>query len=230
MKLALLFLLMLGCAHAPAPRRPSDLDAGDHTTQIDGLPLAYHVAGSGPRCLVIPGGPGLEWRYLRMPQLERRLTLIYVEPIGSGASGRLPAGQIYSLARYATQIDQLRAKLGLGRACIIGHSHGAFVAEQLAVTHPDHISIMVVYGGLTHQGGEWIEEMIANMKWFEKATWYAEASKALLEEEAKTDTEATATWHKVLPFYFADYDGHREAYDAAAKVAVSAAPSVQRDS
>src|SRR5262249_33727779 len=186
MRLALFALLLLACAHAHAPHT-DDLGAGDHVTQIDGLPLVYHVTGSGPRCLVIPGGPGLEWRYLRMSELEKRLTLIYVEPIGSGASGRLPAGQFYSVARYAEQIDQLRAKLGLGRACIIGHSHGAFVAEQLAVTHPDHISIMVVYGGLTHQGGEWIEEMIANMKWFEKATWYAEASKALLEEEAKTD-------------------------------------------
>ncbi|GAA4237181.1 proline iminopeptidase [Streptosporangium album] len=57
---------------------------GAHTVSIQGVLQRYHVAGSGPLCLVHPGGPGLGWEYLRMPDLEQHLTLVYLEPIGTG--------------------------------------------------------------------------------------------------------------------------------------------------
>lgn len=44
----------------------------------------YHVFGTGPVCIVHPGGPGIEWEALRMPAIEADLTTIYVEPIGAG--------------------------------------------------------------------------------------------------------------------------------------------------
>ena len=38
----------------------------------------YHLHGTGPAvCVVIPGGPGLSWEYLRMPALEQHLTVVY---------------------------------------------------------------------------------------------------------------------------------------------------------
>src|SRR6266581_8476411 len=82
------------CAHPPAPtagepRATPLLAEGDHTVNAGGLALAYHVHGRGPYCIVHPGGPGLDWSYDRMPPLEARLTLIYLEPVGSGASAKL---------------------------------------------------------------------------------------------------------------------------------------------
>src|SRR5262245_29458875 len=63
------------CEHRSPP-----LATGEHRFTSDGVELAYHVAGAGPPCIVHPGGPGMEWSYLRMPELERRLTLVYLEP------------------------------------------------------------------------------------------------------------------------------------------------------
>ncbi|GAA3467378.1 hypothetical protein GCM10018965_019310 [Nonomuraea roseola] len=52
---------------------------GSHTVSIGGVLQRYHVAGAGPVCLVHPGGPGIGWEYLRMPELERHLTVVYLD-------------------------------------------------------------------------------------------------------------------------------------------------------
>ncbi|MCO1577534.1 hypothetical protein M8C13_17385 [Crossiella sp. SN42] len=51
------------------------------------------MTGARLVCLVHSGGPGIHWEYLRMPEPERHLTMVYLEPVGTGQSGRLPAGQ-----------------------------------------------------------------------------------------------------------------------------------------
>ena len=65
------------------------MNRGRHTVAVDGTTLVFHVAGSGPVVLVHPGGPGSAWGYLRMEHVEREATLVYIEPVGTGASGRL---------------------------------------------------------------------------------------------------------------------------------------------
>jgi len=39
----------------------SNLTAGVHHVEIDGVRQVYHVAGTGPVCLVHSGGPGMSW-------------------------------------------------------------------------------------------------------------------------------------------------------------------------
>src|SRR5262245_46549366 len=69
----------------PAPdAAPTPLSPGAHVVVSAGVEVRYHVAGQGPVCIVQPGGPGLLWTYLRMPEVERQLTLVYVEPAGTG--------------------------------------------------------------------------------------------------------------------------------------------------
>jgi proline iminopeptidase len=173
----------------------------------------------------MPGGPGLTWTYARMPLLETRLTLIYVEPIGSGASGRLPAGQKYSLQRYADQLEGFRAAVGLDRVCLIGHSHGGMIALRYAAQHVDRVSALVAYDAPVRFGKEFGDAMFANAKkWFEGKPWYQGAIGVFSGPDANTDEEGTAAWAKILPLYFYDYDSNVAAYDAAGKVAYSVAP------
>jgi len=54
-----------------------------------------------------PGGPGIHWQYLRMGFLEHHFTMLYLEPIGTGGSGRLaehPHG--YTVERFAKQLGR----------------------------------------------------------------------------------------------------------------------------
>ncbi len=82
--------LLAACAHAAAtPPAPDPLADGDHTVDVGGVSLAYHVHGRGPTCIVHSGGPGLQWSYLRMPAVEASMRLVYLEPVGTGASGAL---------------------------------------------------------------------------------------------------------------------------------------------
>ncbi|WP_055489081.1 hypothetical protein [Streptomyces sp. TP-A0356] len=84
------------------------LAEGVHTLGVGGTVVRYHVHGTGPVCVAHLGGPGIAWEYLRAPALERFLTMVYVEPAGTGGSGRLanhPHG--YTRARYSRHLSGL---------------------------------------------------------------------------------------------------------------------------
>jgi hypothetical protein len=51
-----------------------------------------------PVCLVHPGGPGIGREYLRMPALEAHLTVVYLEPIGTGHMAHLEEADAFATA------------------------------------------------------------------------------------------------------------------------------------
>jgi proline iminopeptidase len=164
-----------------------------------------------------------------MPELEKRLTLFYVEPIGTGASDRLPAGQHYGIKTTADQLEQFRAALQLGSMCLIGHSYAGAVVLRFAIDHPDRVSPLIVYDGIDRFGDDFVKAIEANVKWFEGKSWYKDAAAALLGPDATTDPGATEQWARVLPLYFDDFDAHADEYTAASRVPVSVAPMSARD-
>lgn len=218
-------ILGSSCAHAPAARSSSGaLATGDHVVTVDGRAVAYHVAGRGPLCVVDPGGPGMTWTYLRMPALEKRLTLVYVEPPASGASAPLPAGTVYTMQRYADELERFRAAVGIERACFLGHSHGGFVVERYAIDHPDRVSALVVYGAVARADRDYFAAYIESTKQFASRPWFTGAFEALTKGDPKTDAEASDWIAAQLPLLFADWDAHRDDYQRAAKVPMSIAP------
>jgi proline iminopeptidase len=122
----------------------ADLSTGWHTIEIEGVRQAYEVAGSGPICVVHSGGPGINAGYLRMPPLERHLTMIYLDPIGTGRSDLLPGGA-YSVPEYARRAALLLERLDVTDVIFLGHSHGGFVALQYGITYPERVRGLVVY-------------------------------------------------------------------------------------
>ncbi|MFS8100621.1 alpha/beta hydrolase [Lentzea alba] len=98
------------------------MEPGEHSVQIDGVTQAYEVVGTGPVCLVHSGGPGVHSGYLRMPLLEERLAMVYLDPVGTRRSGLVPGGD-YSVARYADFARKLIAHLGVDRPYFLGHPH-----------------------------------------------------------------------------------------------------------
>jgi len=206
-----LAMIVAGCSTSPLP---------DEHASMDGLDIVYHVAGSGPIALVHPGGPGIDWRYLRMPALEDELTVVYIEPIGTGASARLADPEGYTLHAYADSIEAVRrAVAGRGEAAfdprgadkivLIGHSHGGVVAMQYAAEHADHLRGLVLYSTSAVRDKEWEADVDVAVESFASAPWFADASAALKVTLPSLDGYCLRL-EASIPFYFADYE-HRKA-------------------
>jgi proline iminopeptidase len=190
---------------------PAPLSPGEHRLAVSGGEVAYHVHGHGPVLVAHPGGPGAEWRYLRMPLVEESFTVVYLEPIGTGGSSRLPRPSDYRMERYVSDLEALQAHLGVERICLLGHSHGGFVAQSYALAHPEHLAALVLYDTSPTTGEEWQADVEANLEWFAREPWFADAKAALAEETSATTDEAmTAVFAREEPLYFADWT-HRHA-------------------
>jgi proline iminopeptidase len=207
---------------------PDPLSPGAHTVEIEGVVQRYHVAGNGPVCLAHPGGPGVTWEYLRMPLVEEHLTMVYMEPIGTGGSGRLathPHG--YTRERYARALDGLIDHLGAARVHLLGHSHGGFVAQYYGLKRADRLAGIILYDSAPLTGPEHFAEAARRMDAFARANAGRPGLQNVLDAwesvPGLTDDEGTTRAVRgLLPAYLADYWGRAEEF-APALASVTAA-------
>jgi pimeloyl-ACP methyl ester carboxylesterase len=185
------------------------LAPGDHVIDVGGAAQWYHVAGSGPVCVVHPGGPGIGWEYLRMTALERHLTMVYLEPIGTGRSARFAHPDDYHIDRYAEFLAALVDHLDVPSPLLLGHSHGGFVAQRYALAHPDRLGGLVLYATSPLTGEEFWQAAVANVRHFPE--WYPDRPEAveipaafMAALAATTDAGYTDALRRILPLYFAD--------------------------
>ncbi|MFE4413518.1 alpha/beta fold hydrolase [Streptomyces sp. NPDC056821] len=194
------------------------LATGTHTVHIDGIPLRYQVHGTGPVCVAHSGGPGISWEYLRMPSLERQLTVVYPEPIGTGGSGRLPTHPHgYTRDRYSRFLGALITHLGVDQVHLLGHSHGGFVVQHHALRHPEGIAGVILYESSPVTGPEHAAEAARRVAaYVERHANHPElpgiiaAFQAL--SEISDDAGMTKAARMLLPAYFADYWGRQEEF------------------
>jgi proline iminopeptidase len=133
-------------APAPTPRvAPAPIVPGPHRiTTSDGAVLHVDVAGQGPPCIYVHGGPGQgaqSFRRMRGDRLEAMLTMIYVDQRGSGQSSDGPS---YALDRVVADLDEVRAALGVERAYLLAHSFGGVLALRYAETYPARVRGLVL--------------------------------------------------------------------------------------
>ncbi|WP_239063323.1 alpha/beta hydrolase [Streptomyces sp. SID13031] len=187
------------------------LATGTHTIELNGITQRYHVHGTGPVCVAHSGGPGVFWEYLRMPQAEEHLTMVYVEPIGTGGSGRLashPNG--YTRDRYAEALDGLLDHFGTGPVYLLGHSHGGFVVQRYALKHPERLAGIILYDSAPLTGPEHGAELMRNVETFLARNAgnpdLPEVLGTLKSISAiSTDEGMTAALAGIIPLYVADY-------------------------
>lgn len=199
--------------------QPTDpLAVGTHSVDIDGVGQRYHVHGSGPVVVAHSGGPGIFWEYLRMPELERHLTVVYPEPIGTEGSGRLPSHPHgYTRARYSRFLGALIDHLGVPEVHLLGHSQGGFVAQYHALHHPEKIAGVILYESAPVTGPEHVEEATRLAEQFaERHADHPELPEILGAFQTiptiSDDAQQTAVARSLLPLYFADYWGRKEEF------------------
>lgn len=198
----------------PAITGPDPLSPGTHRFEVDGVPQAYHVIGTGPVCVAHSGGPGIEWKYLRTPAMEQHFTMVYVEPVGTGTSGRLPDPDDYRLDTYVRFLRAVIRHLRVARPYLLGHSHGGFVVQQYTLTYPDSVAGLILYDTSPVAGPRFWDEAMENVRRFAQLhPDRPEAAElpAVFEQVLSTvddDAAYSAGLRRVLPLYFADYWAH----------------------
>jgi len=190
------------------------LTPGTHEITIEGVRQVYHVFGDGPVCVALSGGPGIDWAYLRSPGLEKHFTMVHLEPVGTGDSGRLDD---YRMATYVRLLHAVVEHLGEPTVKILGHSYGGFVAQQYALEHPDRVSGLALYDTSPVAGADFWGSAMAQLAAYpdrfpdvpEAATIPA-AFQAL--GGATTDAELTDALRAAVPVYFADFWDRRDEF------------------
>lgn len=124
-----------------------------------GVELSCGLSGdpAGPP-LVLVHGYSDSWRAFAplMARLPASFRVVAVSLRGHGDSDRPDAS--YAVDAFVADAVQAMDGLGVGRATVLGHSMGGFVAERLAIDHPDRVSDLVLVGAFRtlrgHPAGE----------------------------------------------------------------------------
>lgn len=115
---------------------------------VDGEDFFVRESGAGEPALVLHGGPGIDHSYMRgLDVLSDRLRLVYADQRGDGRSTKHGL-ETPGMQTFARDADHLIASLNLAPAIVIGHSHGASVALELALANPAAVRALVLVGGV----------------------------------------------------------------------------------
>lgn len=194
------------------------LSVGTHEIDVNGLAQRYHVHGTGPVCVAHPGGPGAFWEYLRMPGLENHLTMVYVEPLGTGESGRLethPEG--YTREVNGAAIDKILDHLGQPKVFLMGHSHGGAIAQRYAVDHSDRLAGLILFESTPTYGPDWQADVEFQVEEFARRHAHVPETPAVvasfhLGNLVTDDAGITLALRGMIPLYLADYWGRQREF------------------
>ncbi len=134
--------------------------------EIDGIRLAYDVAGSGPPLVLLHAGivDRRMWDDV-VPLLTDLATVIRFDARGFGETSRPPDGEF---ARWDDLFSVMDAA-GVDKAHLVGVSQGAETALDAALTSPDRVAKLLMCGA-GMRGWPWRDEL--NARWqAEVAAW-----------------------------------------------------------
>ena len=138
--------LLAGCGHSPAEpfRAQVRLARAAHTR------IAWYQRGQGPPLVMLigTGSTMAEWDPALLRLLARNHRLIFFDYPGLGLSGPWHGRSFDSLADATAG---LMNAIHLSKADVLGWSMGGFVAQRLAVDHPQRISHLIL--AATNPGG-----------------------------------------------------------------------------
>lgn len=118
--------------------------------QANGVSLYYEVHGQGQPLVLIMGlRRSLSWWYRQLPELSRRFRVIAFDNRGAGRSDQ--PDMEYSIKLLAADTAGLMDALGVDRAHVLGVSMGGYIAQELALAHPERVMGLVL--GCTGCGG-----------------------------------------------------------------------------
>jgi proline iminopeptidase/L-proline amide hydrolase len=118
---------------------------------VQGGEIYVRVNGdlNGPKAplLLVHGGPGGAcWQmFPALPMAVDRAVVVY-DQLDSGRSDAPNDPANWTIARYADEIEAVRAALGIERFHLLGHSWGGILAARYAADHGDRLRSLTLQG------------------------------------------------------------------------------------
>ena len=213
-------------------------------TASDGLSLAYYIDdftnpwGATPTVLLLHAAMGSARRYFGwVPHLCRDYRVVRLDLRGHGASQVPPADAALTLDRLVRDVGELLDHLGCPAAHVVGNSAGGYLGQQLAMTQPERVTSLCLFGstpGLKNsQAPSWIPQIRAKgMRGFLAETIRdrlpADADPGLVEwfldEAAKNDPEYIGKFVLLMASY--DWSGEVERIECPTLVVIPGAETV----
>ena len=160
--------------------------------------------GGGYPILCLHGGPGMDhamWAdYLDALTDEYRLVL--VDHRANGRSDRGPKDG-WTLEQNAADVVRLAEAMGFERYAVLGHSYGAIVALQNAVSHPGAAAQSIISSGVGAR--RYIDDVWRRLEEFEPAELREQVTWSWKREtEVRTQEDVAEIMHAQLPMQFGD--------------------------
>ncbi len=93
--------------------------------------------GKGDPLILIHGGPGFTHDYLwPLSALGDDRPVVFYDQLDSGRSDRVGDPALWTVERFAGEVEIVRRALGFDRYFILGHSWGGTVAAEVATSRP----------------------------------------------------------------------------------------------
>lgn len=102
----------------------------------------YGIAGGGRGApmLTLHGGPGVGHDYLEpLEALSAERPVVFYDQLGCGKSDIPDDTSLWTIERFADEVDAVRNALGLERVHLYGHSWGGFLALEYMSREPEGV-------------------------------------------------------------------------------------------
>jgi len=159
-----------------------------------------------PPCLVLHGWPGTDHTYLRagsgggLDLLAQTLRPEYHDHLGHAANaGGDGAGTTITMEALADDAGDAARRLGSEPVMVFGHFHGAGVAMELAVRHPELVRSLVLLAATPGELGmaeDLVDTFAANIR--------PPEAEILQRVPPESDDELAATMRGLESFFWAD--------------------------
>ncbi|MEV3859269.1 alpha/beta hydrolase [Streptomyces sp. NPDC050095] len=177
-----------------------------HFASYDDTAIWFEVTGTGRPLVVLPGGPGMDIRYLAdLGGLDRRRQLVLVDARAAGRSAVPADRRTVSFVEQARDLEALRTHLGLDRFDLLAHSAGCLTAQEYLAAFPGRVRRAVLVAPVGRVGREPDEAELAALRASRSAEpWYRNAAEAdrLLAKGGWSGAELADLQRQILPFFW----------------------------
>ncbi len=119
----------------------------DGSVPVGDINVAYRAQGQGEPVVLIMGyGSTMDmWDPHFLENLSSKYRVIVFDNRGMGNTTAPPGN--FSIAQFANDTAGLMTALGIEKAHVLGWSMGSFVAQELAIRHPEKVNKIILYAG-----------------------------------------------------------------------------------